>query len=66
MDIDPAAVPPSERDVGAERQLAREAEMLAEAWADVTAGRLVSLEAVEAWVASWGTANELDAPSTPR
>jgi predicted transcriptional regulator len=65
MDTVPTLESPSEH-AAAKRGLAREAELLAEAWADAAAGRLVSLEAIEAWVESWGTANELEPPSSPR
>lgn len=33
-----------------------------EALEDVTAGRVVSGEAIDAWLASWGTENELPMP----
>ncbi|MBS3957864.1 MAG: ribbon-helix-helix protein, CopG family [Xanthomonadaceae bacterium] len=51
------------REYVAKRELddARWAETL-EALEDVAAGRVVSGEAVEAWLASWGTANELPPP----
>ena len=45
-----------------QRRLAWEAEMIDEALADVAAGRLISLEAVEAWVESWDTDHELPPP----
>lgn len=41
---------------------ATEAEALAEAEADVAAGRVVSHEAVTRWLRSWGTEDELPAP----
>ena len=47
-------------------RLAREAVMIAEAEADVTAGRTVSLEAVEAWIDSLGTDHELPVPRSGR
>ncbi len=47
-------------------RLAREAEMLAAARASAEAGRIVSLEDVEAWVESWDTADELAPPSSRR
>jgi predicted transcriptional regulator len=50
----------------AKSRFAREAEMLAAARASAEAGRLVSLEDVEAWVESWDTANELPPPSSRR
>lgn len=43
-------------------RIAREAEMIAQARASVAAGRVVSLEAVTAWVDSWDTDNELPPP----
>lgn len=51
------------REYVAKRKLddARWADTL-EALEDVAAGRVVSGEAVEAWLTSWGTANELPAP----
>jgi predicted transcriptional regulator len=44
------------------QRLAWEAEQIDQAMADVAAGRLISLEAVEAWVDSWGTDHELPPP----
>ena len=43
-------------------RLAREAEMIAEAEAELAAGQSISLEAIKAWVASWGTDHELPPP----
>jgi predicted transcriptional regulator len=34
----------------------------AEAEADIAAGRVISHEAMKAWLLSWGTANELPPP----
>jgi hypothetical protein len=56
---------PAPRDETAEEKaerIAREAVMIAEARASVAAGRVVSLEAVTAWVDSWDTDNELPPP----
>ncbi len=50
----------------AKNRFAREAEMLAAARASAEAGRIVSLEDVEAWVESWDTADELTSPSSRR
>jgi len=56
----------------AERQarFEREAELIAEARASAAAGHVVPFEALEAWVKSWGTENELPMPvpdlTTPR
>ena len=61
----PLDPPPETPEVRA-RRLAREAEMIAEADADIAAGRTVSLEAVEAWVASLGTDRELPVPQSGR
>ena len=47
--------------VRAER-LARERRELDEAEASAAAGRAVDLAAIEAWVESWDTANELPMP----
>jgi predicted transcriptional regulator len=42
---------------------AREAEADARAEADVEAGRVISNEAMKAWLLSWGTPNELPPPA---
>ena len=42
-----------------------EAKAIAEAEADVAAGRVVPHEAVVKWLKSWGTAHELPAPLPP-
>jgi len=49
-----------------EQRLARETQMIADARASVAAGRTVSLEAVTAWVDSWGTDHELPPPHSGR
>lgn len=53
---------------GDERQarLAREAEMIAEAEADIAAGRVIDGEAVSAWLRSLGTDHELPRPQPPK
>ena len=48
------------------RLRASEAELIAAARASAAAGRVVSLEAVEAWVESWDTDHELPSPSSRR
>lgn len=48
------------------RRLAWEAERLAEAYADIAAGRLVDSEAVDAWIDSIGTEQELPVPYSGR
>ncbi len=60
---------PAPRDETAEEKaarIAREAVMIAEARASVAAGRVVSLEAVSAWVDSLGTDHELPVPQSGR
>jgi hypothetical protein len=60
---------PTPRDKTAEakaQRIAREAEMIAEARASVAAGRVVSLEAVSAWIDSLGTDHELPLPQSGR
>ncbi len=41
---------------------AEEARAMAEAEADIAAGRVISHEAVSRWLRSWGTPNELPPP----
>lgn len=48
------------------RRLAWEAEMIAQADADIAAGRLVESAKVKAWIDSIGTAHELPAPDSGR
>ena len=60
---------PAPRDETAEEKaerIAREAVMITEARASVAAGRVVSLEAVTAWVDSLGTDHELPVPQSGR
>jgi predicted transcriptional regulator len=47
-------------------RLAREAEMIAEARASVAAGRVVSFEAVSAWIDSLDTDHEPSRPQSRR
>ena len=49
-----------------QRRLAWEAEMIAEADADIAAGRLVDSAKVKAWIDSIGTADELPVPYSGR
>jgi predicted transcriptional regulator len=56
------AFAPAETEVERQAELAREDRMLDEADADLVAGRTVSLDAVEAWVDSLGTDQELPVP----
>jgi predicted transcriptional regulator len=69
--IDPASkdsadVPRPETDAERQRRLAWEAEMIAEARADIAAGRLVESAKVKAWIDSIGTDHELPPPPTRR
>ena len=60
---------PSDRPETAEerrRRLIWQAEQIAAARASAAAGRVVSLEAVEAWVESWDTGHELPQPRSGR
>ena len=58
----------SRRETEAERQrrFAWEAEMIAEADADIAAGRLVDSATVKAWIDSIGTDHELPVPYSGR
>jgi predicted transcriptional regulator len=64
-EADPSA-PRKETAEEREQRIAREAEMIAEARASVAAGRVVSLEAVSAWIDSLGTDHELPLPQSGR
>ena len=57
--------PPGTNEAEAERQrrLAWERERIAEAEADIAAGRVVDSAEVDAWIDSIGTDNELPVPS---
>ena len=48
------------------RRLAREAEMIAEAEADIAAGRLIDEAEIDAWIDSIGTDHELPPPRPRR
>jgi hypothetical protein len=54
--------PHPETESGRQRRLAREAKMIAEADADIAAGRLVDEADVDAWIDSIGTDHELPVP----
>jgi predicted transcriptional regulator len=45
-----------------ERRRRLEARLIAEARASATAGQTISIEAIKAWVESWGTDHELPPP----
>ncbi len=49
-----------------QRRLAWEAEMIAEADADIAAGRLVDSAEIDAWIDSIGTDHELPPPRSGR
>jgi predicted transcriptional regulator len=71
MDTAPLAhdrAPASHSEIEAEklRQFAWEAAMIAEADADIAAGRLVDAADVDAWIDSIGTDHELPLPATRR
>ena len=61
-----SAESPPETEAEEKRRLAWEAEMIAEADADVAAGRLVDWADVEAWIDSLGTDHELPVPYSGR
>ena len=48
------------------RRLVWEAEMIAEAYADIAAGRLIDAAEVDAWIDSLGTDHELPVPRARR
>jgi predicted transcriptional regulator len=58
--------PHPETEAGRKRRLAWEAKMIAEADADVAAGRLVDAAEVDAWIDSIGTDHELPVPYAGR
>lgn len=60
------AVDPSEADSERTERLAREQRQVAQALASVAAGRTVPFAAVEAWVESWDSADELPMPRSGR
>jgi predicted transcriptional regulator len=51
-----------ETDAEKQRRLAWEAEMIAEADADIAAGRLIDSAEIDAWIDSIGTDHELPVP----
>jgi hypothetical protein len=63
---DSAPVTSRETEVERARQLAWEAERIAEADADIAAGRLVDSAKVKAWIDSISTDNELPVPYSGR
>jgi predicted transcriptional regulator len=65
-DITPARNEDPATDAEKQRRLAWEAERIAEARADVAAGRLVDSAKVKAWINSIGTDHELPVPYSGR
>jgi hypothetical protein len=65
-DITPTRNDGPETDAEKQRRLAWEAERIAEARADVAAGRLVDSAKVKAWINSIGTDHELPVPYSGR
>jgi predicted transcriptional regulator len=63
---DPANLSRPETEAERRRRLAWEAEMIAEADADIAAGRLVDSAEVKAWIDSIGTDHELPVPYSGR
>jgi hypothetical protein len=63
---DRAETPRPETDAERQRRIAREAEMIAEADADIAAGRVVDSTKVRAWIDSSGTDHELPVPYSGR
>lgn len=59
---DRADAPRPESETERQRRLAWEAEVIAEADADIAAGRLVDSARVKAWIDSIGTDHELPVP----
>ncbi len=66
MNVDAAATPPRETEDERQRRIAWEAEMIAEAAADVAAGLVVDSSEMDAWIDSIGTDHELPVPYSKR
>ena len=62
MNLDTNQTSLGETNADEKRRLTREAAMIAEADADVAAGRLVGSAQVKAWIDSIGTGHELPVP----
>ena len=63
---DGANAPRPETESERQRRLAWEAEMVAEADADIAAGRLIDEAEIDAWIDSIGTDHELPPPRSGR
>ena len=66
MNFDTSSPSETETEAARQRRIVREAAMIAEADADIEAGRLVDEAAVDAWIDSIGTRHELPVPGTGR
>ena len=66
MNLDARHTPCPETEAGRQRRVAWEAEMIAEARADVAAGLVVGEAEVDAWIDSIGTGHELPVPGPRR
>jgi predicted transcriptional regulator len=64
MNVDNSDTPRRETEAHQERRLAWEAAMIAEADADIAAGRVVDEADVDAWIDSIGTDHELPVPTS--
>ncbi len=62
LNLDSNPMPISETEADRQRRFAWEAERIAEADADIAAGRLVDEADVDAWIDSIGTDRELPVP----
>ncbi len=63
---DSAQAARSETEAAKQRRLAWEAKMIAEADADIAAGRLIDEAEIDAWIDSIGTDHELPPPRSNR
>jgi predicted transcriptional regulator len=61
-----SAESPAESEAEKQRQFAWETEMIAEADADIAAGRLIDATDIDAWLDSIGTDHELPPPEPRR
>jgi predicted transcriptional regulator len=66
MKLDTGDTPPREAEADQQRHFAWEAAKIAEADADIAAGRLVDEAEVDAWIDSVGTEHELAVPISGR
>ena len=66
LNLDSNSMPGPETEAERQRRFAWEAERIAEADADIAAGRLVDEADVDAWIDSIGTDHELPVPYSKR